>query len=497
MKILGISAGSHDAAVSLIDNEKILFAAHAERYSGIKNDPNLNRAILEDAISVGGFPDVIAYYERPWVKKIRQFYASQYDEVQRGFNIRKLIRQAWPESNLSLLPIRTFNHHLSHAAAGFQTSPFDEATVVVIDAIGEWDTMSIWSASYENGQAKYKRLWRQVYPHSIGLMYSAFTQYLGFKPNEEEYILMGMSAYGKAEDITNFLRFRNGLISDDSNIKFKNNYHVGLPGRVLGFTKDEDIARQVQELTEDLISIIMLKAQSLDTSKNLVYMGGVALNCVANRILGEYFNRIWVMPNPGDAGSSLGAAAMIYKGQLVWDNAYLGHNIPGEYPVKSILKELIENKICGVASGRAEFGPRSLGNRSILADPRGLEIKDQINEIKRRQKFRPFAPAILAEMVHDYFDMPIGWDSSNYMQVVAKCRYPDLFPAICHVDGTSRIQTVPEDGSGFRQLLDHWYYWTGCPMLLNTSLNIRGEPIVNNRADADRFEQLYGVKVFS
>jgi carbamoyltransferase len=149
----------------------------------------------------------------------------------------------------------------------------------------------------------------------------------------------------------------------------------------------------------------------------------------------------------------------------------------------------------GVASGRAEFGPRALGNRSLLADPRGNDIKDRVNEIKRRQKFRPFAPIILEEYVHDYFDMPKSWDNSRYMQVIAKCKYPDLYPAIVHADKTSRVQTVPKDGSGIRELLEKWYVLTECPMLLNTSLNIRGEPMVNDRADADRFEKLYKVKV--
>jgi carbamoyltransferase len=226
-------------------------------------------------------------------------------------------------------------------------------------------------------------------------------------------------------------------------------------------------------------------------------MGGVALNCLANRNLANYFNRIWIMPCPGDAGSSLGAAALAYSKKLNWKDAYLGHNIAGAYPANAILDELITNKIVGVASGRAEFGPRALGNRSLLADPRGPEIKDRVNEIKRRQKFRPFAPVILAEHVHEYFDMPSGWSDTSYMQVVAHCRRPDLFPAIVHIDGTSRIQTVPRNGSGIRELLEKWYVLTGCPMLLNTSLNIRGEPMVNDRADADRFEQQYGVKVCS
>jgi carbamoyltransferase len=226
-------------------------------------------------------------------------------------------------------------------------------------------------------------------------------------------------------------------------------------------------------------------------------MGGVALNCLANRNLGEYFENIWIMPNPGDAGSSLGAAALQYGRRLNWVNAYLGHRIPGPYPVTPILDALLSDGICGVASGRAEFGPRALGNRSLLADPRGPDIKDRVNEIKRRQKFRPFAPVILEEMADQYFIFRDGWPNSRYMQSVAQCRFTDRFPAICHYDGTSRVQTVPRDGSGIRELLEKWFVLTDCPMLLNTSLNIRGEPMVNDRTDADRFESKYGVRVFS
>jgi carbamoyltransferase len=226
-------------------------------------------------------------------------------------------------------------------------------------------------------------------------------------------------------------------------------------------------------------------------------MGGVALNCLANRHLGKYFDNIWIMPCPGDAGSSLGAAALVYGKRVNWTGAFLGHDITGPYPTDSIVDHLVTHGIVGVASGRAEFGPRALGHRSLLADPRGSEIKDRVNEIKRRQKFRPFAPIILEELVDTYFDMPRGFPDSRYMQVIARCRVPDLFPAVIHVDGTSRVQTVPKDGSNVRQLLEAWYAKTGCPMLLNTSLNIRGEPMVNNRTDADRFETLYGVKVYS
>jgi carbamoyltransferase len=395
----------------------------------------------------------------------------------------------WPKS------IKTYNHHLSHAAAGFQTSPYDRATVVVIDAIGEFDTISIWGAEYDQtGQATYKKLWSQKYPHSIGLFYSAVTQRIGLHPLDEEYITMGMSAWGRPDW---YQRMHRDLIANDADIEFRDNLHLGLSPLWLEPARNEDLAASAQLLAETLIGEVMARARGIGWSTNLVYMGGVALNCLANRNLANYFNRIWIMPCPGDAGSSLGAAALAYSKKLNWKDAYLGHNIAGAYPANAILDELITNKIVGVASGRAEFGPRALGNRSLLADPRGPEIKDRVNEIKRRQKFRPFAPVILAEHVHEYFDMPSGWSDTSYMQVVAHCRRPDLFPAIVHIDGTSRIQTVPRNGSGIRELLEKWYVLTGCPMLLNTSLNIRGEPMVNDRADADRFEALYGVKVCS
>jgi carbamoyltransferase len=366
---------------------------------------------------------------------------------------------------------------------------------VVTDAVGEFETVSIWGAEYDSkGRAVYHRLWQKNYPHSIGLFYSAVTSRVGLRPLDEEYILMGMAAYGQ-NNISNRMRF--DLVDDDWEIRFRENLHTGLAVKYLNDHSEMDLAAGAQDLAEDLILNIMLRAKQFNWSKNLVYMGGVALNCAANARIGSYFDNIWIMPNPGDAGSSLGAAALVHGGRINWTSAYLGHDIPGPYPVNDILDELVIRKIVGVASGRAEFGPRALGNRSLLADPRGSEIKEKVNEIKRRQQFRPFAPVILEELSDTYFDMPRGFPNSRYMQAVARCRVPELFPAIIHHDGTSRVQTVPADGSGIRQLLEKWYVMTGCPMLLNTSLNIRGEPMVNDRADADRFEQLYGVKVCS
>jgi carbamoyltransferase len=304
---------------------------------------------------------------------------------------------------------------------------------------------------------------------------------------------MGMAAYGDATKAVGM----HALVKDSDQILFRDNLHTGIDSKYLQDLEEFDIAAGAQAIAERLINSVMRRASDFNWSNNLVYMGGVALNCSANRNLGKFFDNIWIMPNPGDAGSSLGAAALAYRKQIHWPNAYLGTDIPGDYPVNNIVDCLLRDKIVGVASGRAEFGPRALGNRSLLADPRGPDIKERVNDIKRRQQFRPFAPVILEEHVDMYFDMPRGFLDSRYMQVIARCRHPHIFPAIVHRDGTSRVQTVPADGSGIRQLLEAWYKATGCPMLLNTSLNIRGEPMVNDRADADRFEQLYGVKVCS
>lgn len=496
MNFIGISAGFHDAALSVIDNNgSILFAAHSERYNKDKHTKHLGIGIVEDALTYTTSNQIeVHYYEQPFMKYLRQLRSGEKAKLEnlstKHIIGEGLLHKIFDGRNHK---VYTHNHHLSHAAAGFQTSPFNEATVVIIDAIGEFDTITIWNAWYENGYAKYKKIFNKKYPNSVGLFYSAMTQRVGLKPLDEEYILMGMSAYGEPKHYKEMLN----LFTDFNELELKENLHIGVDDNFLEGANHMDIARSTQSITESIISLIMSKAKWLGANKNLVYGGGVALNCLANKELGNFFENIWIMPNPGDAGSSLGAAALGYGKKLNWQNAFLGYDIKGKYPTNLILDELVKNQIVGVANGRAEFGPRALGNRSLLADPRGSEIKDKVNEIKRRQKFRPFAPVILEEFVDQYFQMPKNWKDSRYMQVVASCKYPELYPAIVHHDLTSRVQTVPKDGSGIRDLLEKWYVLTECPMLLNTSLNIRGEPMVNDRTDADRFEKLYNVKVIS
>lgn len=492
MDYIGISAGFHDASMSVISNGDIVFAGHSERYSKIKNDKNLHPRLIEDALSYVKDDYELHYYENPILKYLRQLRAGQNPKLNTLFAkniIGKDIHQMFDDRK-----IHTHGHHLTHAAAGFQTSNFVDATVVVIDAIGEFDTVTIWDARYTNKGPKYKKLWSQQYPNSIGLFYSAMTKRVGLKPNEEEYILMGMSAYGEPKY---YAQMHNDMLSSSVELEFNDNLHAGISDSYLEDAEKMNLAASSQVLVEQLIYNVMQRARILGSSRNLVYSGGVALNCVANQHLGKYFNQIWIMPNPGDAGSSLGAAALGFNCRVNWNNAFLGYNIPGKYPTNKLLDSLLKGDIVGVANGRAEFGPRALGNRSLLADPRGNEIKDRVNEIKRRQKFRPFAPVILEEYANQYFVMPRSFDNSRYMQSVARCKYPDLFPAIVHVDGTSRVQTVPKDGSGIRELLEKWYVMTECPMLLNTSLNIRGEPMVNDKGDARRFEKTYGIKVYT
>ena len=478
MKILGINALNHDAAITVLHHGRIVWAAHSERYSKVKNDCYLNQQIVDEALSYGQ-PDVIAYYERPWAKKTRQIYAGQWGEVFKldnipHFHIRKFGLTA---------PIKYVEHHKSHAAAGYYTSKFDKAAVLVVDSIGEWTTTSIWCG--ENNQLT--KMYDVDYPKSVGLFYSAFTHLLGLKPNEDEYILMGMAAYGKPKRYYEEVKKISKL-----------NLHRGVrkwPYPIATEQDKFDIAAAVQIVYEEYFcSLLKLTREKVD-SDNLVFVGGCALNCSANRLIGKYFKDVWIMPNPGDAGSSLGAAAAIHEDKIPWKTAYLGTEIPGKYPVDLAIRHLLNYKIVGVASGRAEFGPRALGNRSLLADPRDASVKERVNTIKQRQQFRPFSPVILEELAEVYFELPNGWKSSPYMQVVSKCKRPKDFPGIVHEDGTSRVQTVGRDGSGIRALLEEWYAHTGCPMLLNTSLNIKGKPIVNDRADAIKFEKLYNVKV--
>lgn len=488
----GISANSHDASLAVFDSSsssldlRLQFASHSERFSGVKNDAHLNKKLLDYALQWGR-PSEVIWYEKPFKKTLRQLYAGQ-GWLAKENNIKQYLKNYGINA-----PLGYSNHHESHAAAGYYTSGFTDATILCIDSIGEFETLTIWEGKGNNITKRFS----QGYPHSVGLFYSAMTQRVGLKPNEDEYILMGMSAYGDPklyydELMQTFIEMHRW----SPDIRFKHNLHKGCMWWRPEINKWEDhinIAAATQEIYATIFKHLVDYCRTNFESNNIVIMGGCALNCVANDYAEDIYQNTWIMPNPSDAGSSVGAVLAKKQMHIDWKGPYLGYNIDREYPVEQLLKELETNQIVGVANGKAEFGPRALGNRSLLADPRGADIKDKVNTIKKRQMYRPFAPAILEEHAEKYFYGSVG----PYMQYTSKCKEKEQFPAIVHVDGTSRVQTVSKnDNSGFRELLEKWYEKTGCPMLLNTSLNIKGKPMINDENDIEMFCKKYKVSVY-
>jgi len=478
MLILGINETTHDASVSLIDDGEIIFAGHAERFSKQKNDWFLNDKILE-YVAFYGKPNKIAYYENRWLKKTRILTRG-------GFGGDK--PYYLEKNDLKRIPRESFSHHYSHAAAGYYTSKFNDAAIVVLDAIGEYNTSTVWVGE----GSTIKQVYKKNYPFSFGLFYSAFTQLVGLKPNEEEYIFMGMAAYG------DWTRYYLKVKEYFPNInKQKYNFHKGIIDwdEAVDEQAKFDIAAAVQKVYEDRLVNFMAMAQKLTGKRNLVFMGGCALNCAANTMLWRMFDDVWIMPNPGDAGSSLGAAAAAFGGHLNWEHPYLGYDLGGKYPVTKIITGLIRDKIVAVATGKAEYGPRALGNRSIFADPRDSNIKDKVNLIKKRELFRPFAPVVMEEYASKWFKMDF---TSPYMQYAVECLQPDKIPSVVHKDGTSRVQTVnKEQHPGLYEVLSNWYAMTGVPILLNTSLNIKGQPLLNDKNDIIDWEKTYNFKIIT
>ena len=448
MNVIGFSEGFHDAAICRVKNGRIVYASHSERYSKIKNDKLLHKKQIDVSSYNSLKKPYVAFHEKTWYKNTRRLYTGK----------------PWKNDKTTIKYDKSFYHHQSHAAAGYYTSPFDDCNILVIDSIGEWDTVSIWD------NMKKIKSWK--YPYSLGLLYSAITQYIGLKPNEDEYITMGMAAFGEPTVDLEYLLWEN------------NHFGIKNVSAELSLANKEDIAASVQALYEKKF----LELVDMCPKKNLVIMGGCALNCVANSKIKN--KNIWIMPSPGDAGNALGAAALVEKKKLKWSHPYLGNNIRRAINVGEVVEHLINHSYCGIANGRAEFGPRALGNRSLIADPR-RDVKDTVNEIKRRQRFRPFAPAILEEYANEYFEGPMN----RYMQFIAKAKHDHS--SVTHVDGTARVQLVEKSNiSILRPILEEWYERTGCPMLLNTSLNIKGQPIVNDWSDAKKFMEKYNVAVF-
>jgi carbamoyltransferase len=484
----GISANSHNAALAVFDNDRLVFASESERFSRQKNDPDLNLKLIAAANKYGD-PGQIYWYENPWAKTLRQFTAGQ------GFNLKENSVPEYLKRFGITCPVSYAWHHHSHAAAGYYTSRFDNACVVVIDAIGEFETLTIW-----HGQgSKLKKVYSQWYPHSVGLWYSAMTQRCGLKPNEEEYILMGMAALGDPNRLYQSIKDDFVAYTWPRIVSFKQNLHRGCRDWRPELNSQQDIydiAAATQKVYEEIFEMILMYARHATGSSNLVLMGGCALNCAANPLALKFFKDVWIMPAPGDNGSSIGAVLAHKQKHIEWPGVYLGYDMGYRSSNEEIVEHLLTHKVCGVARGRAEMGPRALGNRSLLADPRGAEIKALINEIKHREQFRPFAPSILAEFANQHFKTSLK--SMTYMQFTAPILEYESFPAVVHLDGTSRVQTVTKDDNPeFRALLELWYARTGCPMLLNTSLNIRGEPMVNDHRDSQRWSERYGVRVFN
>ena len=470
----GISSNSHNAALAVFSNDSLMFASESERFSRKKNDPYVCLELVNSALKYGD-PELICWYENPLRKRWRQIKAGQgpfIDNFTSYFDCKH----------------KFIDHHYSHACAGYYTSKFNNCAILVIDAIGEFQTLSIWQARGND----IKLVYELKYPNSIGLWYSAMTQRIGLKPNEEEYILMALSSFGDKNKLTN--KILDELIGVD--FISKRNLHKGCLDWAPG-ESDEDIAAATQHVYEVLFKLALAKAKNLVGTENLVLMGGCALNCVANRHAYDYFKNVWIMPAPGDAGSAIGAV-LAHKKKKIKFSPYLGYKILHHHSNGCIVDYLKDNKVCGLARGRAEFGPRALGARSLLADPTFPGIKDRVNQIKKRQEFRPFSPVVPLEYASKYFDMHDDMVESPFMQYAVKCRAPNLLHGVIHVDGTSRVQTVKKsDAPRLHDLLMRWGKETGVPILLNTSLNIKGEPIVNDEYDVERWSNLNGVRVFS
>jgi carbamoyltransferase len=477
--IWGASGLSHDAALAVIKDGEIVFAASAERYSRVKNDPNFNSQLIDDALQYGK-PDTIVWYEKPFKKFLRRLLI---DKTWQPYSVKQTFKLYGVNA-----PIKYIDHHASHLCASMYTSvnhTYDTLGVVV-DSVGEFKTLTVWDIK---GPGNYKCIYSNKYPNSLGLFYSAITQLLGLKPQEEEYIMMGMAAYGTNlhEKYVNF--FLNNFFNENFNITV--DLRKGCKGL---FPADEveankfEIALAAQKVYEIVLEYIVKKYLTKTGYKKLVLSGGCALNCTANSLLLELVDDMWIFPNPGDSGSAVGAALAYYNRPVKLKNMYLGHNTTSNVDIDKLIECLEKDKMVGVVFGKAEFGPRAFGHRSILADPRVINIKDIVNEVKGRESFRPFAPVILKEHFESVFINTGKLSSYPYMQYTFQCKRPDLYPGIVHVDNSSRVQTVDINTPFLHQLLNRWYTKTGCPMLLNTSLNVKGMPLLNTANQKAEFK---------
>ena len=574
MRILGISAFYHDSAATLVEDGEIVTAAQEERFTRKKFDARFPKSAIASCLAEGGVTlddvDHIAFFEKPFVK-FERLLETYLANAPRGFtSFRKAmplwIKEKLFQKSILLRELALFapsgnieqkllfaNHHQSHAAAAFFPSPFDEAIILTLDGVGEWTT-----ASVSIGRGNTIETVREIkWPHSLGLLYSAFTYYTGFRVNSGEYKVMGLAPYGEPKYADLILKHVVKVADDGSFWMDQSyfNYATGLTmtnkkfARLFGgpprtaesplTQRDMDLAASVQAVTEEIMLRITRELARKYAIENLCLAGGVALNCVANgKILRDgHFRRIWIQPAAGDAGSSAGAALAVYHQHVGAARKIAGDQdgMKGAFLGPSYSQGEIEKRLAAVGAkfdvfadddllqkavdaldsgqavgwfqGRMEFGPRALGNRSILGDPRKPEMQKQLNlKIKYRESFRPFAPSVLAEDLSEYFELDC---ESPYMTFVADVRKDRrrkmtsaeemLFgidklniprsdiPAVTHVDYSARIQTVhKETNPRYHALLQAFKARTGCSVLVNTSFNIRGEPIVCTPEDAFR-----------
>lgn len=566
MVILGISAFYHDSAVALVKDGDILYAAQEERFTRKKHDPRFPVKALENAYRFTGLSheevDYVVFYEKPFLKfdrllstyvqfaprGLRSFLSAMPVWFKEKLFIKQIIRDHTLCDNILFV-----KHHEAHAASAFLPSPFKEAAIITIDGVGEWDTLTIGKGA---GHAiDIKKTIR--FPHSLGLLYSAFTYFNGFRVNSGEYKLMGLAPYGEPRYVNKIYEHLIDVKDDGSfrlNLDYFN-YHIGLTMTNRKFDKlfaakprkaetsirrlDMDMAASIQVVLEETVEKIAHHAKEETGAENLVLAGGVALNCVANgRILKKQtFKKIWIQPASGDAGGALGAALYTWHCHLGNERAadnkhdrqkgsFLGPSSSedavktfldanrvqykklnaGELPGK-VAQLLAAEKVIGLYQGRMEYGPRALGHRSIIGDARSKKMQKIMNiKIKFRESFRPFAPSLLEEELHNYFDFH---HPSPYMLLVyhvnkdkrlditggaankkglEKLEVPrSVIPAITHVDCSARIHTVAKEVNPFYyEIIAAFFQETGCPVIINTSFNVRGEPIVNSPEDAFR-----------
>jgi len=567
--ILGISAYYHDSAAAIIKNGIIIAAAQEERFSRVKHDPrfpvNAINYCLEEAFIEADEIDAVVFYDHPVLTLDRIIkncaYVGEGSEETFVSATKSILGiKLWVEKHVKktlgsigkLGKVIFAGHHMSHAASSFYPSPFNEAAIVSVDGVGEWSTTTI-----AQGNGNNIKLLKEInYPNSLGLLYSAFTYYCGFKVNSGEYKLMGLAPYGKPKYVKEIYDHLIDVKEDGSyrlnmdyfgymdsgkttNEKFHQLFGSGprQPESIIT-RKEMDLAASIQQVTEEVFIKICRHAQKITGSKNLCLSGGVALNCVANgKLLKEnIFDNIWIQPAAGDAGGALGAC---FVGQYLYFKesrpvptdgkdqqfgTYLGPRYSEEeikafldrnkYPYKLhdeaeknkiLAGELDKGKIIGFFAGRMEFGPRSLGARSIIGDSRNVSMQSKMNlKIKFRESFRPFAPSVLRGDVNKYFDLdedspymlivaPVNdsirkevsnnGDADDMIQVINQVR--SELPAITHVDYSARIQTVhPETNSKYYNLIKSFKDLTGCGVVVNTSFNVRGEPIVCTPKDA-------------